>query len=216
MATSDGEASATRAEDWRAGHVASCVLELLDSAEGALDCDMVAARDLIVRARALLEVALEPAPPEAVSGGLRPWQIRKIEAFVRERLPDAIRVGELCREARMSPSHFSRIFKKSLGETPQAYVRRQRLERACRLMLVTTLPLTEIALACGYTDHAHFSRNFRAVFDLSPAAWRREQGAMTAGQAEQPRPDKPHDDIATMVHPCLVHPHPGQAERRPR
>jgi AraC-like DNA-binding protein len=47
-----------------------------------------------------------------------------------------------------------------------------RLEEGTRLLLDTDLPITEIALRCGYTDHSAFSRQFRALTSLSPSQFR--------------------------------------------
>jgi AraC-like DNA-binding protein len=49
---------------------------------------------------------------------------------------------------------------------------RSDLEEGSRLLLHTDLPITEIALRCGYTDHSAFSRQFRALTSLSPSQFR--------------------------------------------
>src|SRR5262249_21940724 len=77
---------------------------------------------------------------------------------------------------RLSVAHFARGFKRTLGEPPNAYLTRLRLERARNLMLFSDLSLAEVARACGFADQAHFSRRFRQRTGQSPGAWRREQG----------------------------------------
>jgi AraC-like DNA-binding protein len=51
-------------------------------------------------------------------------------------------------------------------------IHKSRLEEGTRLLLDTDLPITEIALRCGYTDHSAFSRQFRALTSLSPSQFR--------------------------------------------
>ena len=74
---------------------------------------------------------------------------------------------------RLSPAHFSRAFRTSFGCSPLEYVTRRRMERAQGLMLSTDIPLSQIALDCGFADQAHFSRLFRRVVGESPRVWRR-------------------------------------------
>jgi AraC family transcriptional regulator len=50
---------------------------------------------------------------------------------------------------------------------------RRRVERATILMLASNCSLGDIAMQCGFADQAHFSRHFRLVTGVSPAAWRR-------------------------------------------
>ncbi|MDF1774637.1 MAG: AraC family transcriptional regulator [Rhizobiaceae bacterium] len=83
--------------------------------------------------------------------------------------------------AGLGASQLRRLFKKHLNATPRAYLRRERLAMAQRLMLESNLPLSEIAYACGFFDPYHLSRDFRRVIGRSPASWRRlELGSQTA------------------------------------
>ena len=54
-------------------------------------------------------------------------------------------------------------------------INKARLDEGSRLLLHTELPITEIALRCGYTDHSAFSRQFRALTGLSPSQYRDTQ-----------------------------------------
>ncbi|HXK39796.1 MAG TPA: helix-turn-helix transcriptional regulator [Candidatus Paceibacterota bacterium] len=82
--------------------------------------------------------------------------------------------------ARLSPCHFSRVFRESFGCSPHGYISRRRVEHAQGLMLSGDAPLSQIALDCGFADQAHFSRTFRSIVGESPRTWRRvrvSQGA---------------------------------------
>ncbi|MEL7258687.1 MAG: helix-turn-helix transcriptional regulator, partial [Pseudomonadota bacterium] len=81
-------------------------------------------------------------------------------------------VEELAREAGMSPSHFSRVFKETLGSTPMQYVLAYRIEQAIKMMEDANRPLGNIALDCGFADQAHFSRSFKQVTGQTPRAFR--------------------------------------------
>ncbi|MEL7398644.1 MAG: helix-turn-helix transcriptional regulator, partial [Pseudomonadota bacterium] len=83
-----------------------------------------------------------------------------------------ITVDDLAREVAMSHSHFGRVFKETLGETPMQYVLAYRIEQAVDMMADKSTPLGEIALACGFADQAHFSRSFKQIIGQTPRAFR--------------------------------------------
>ncbi len=108
----------------------------------------------------------------ALSARFTSAHYHRVLAYIRKRLDQTITVEELAREAGMSASHFSRVFKETLGATPMQYVLAYRIEQAIKLMADATLPLGEIALACGFADQAHFSRSFKQVTGQTPRQFR--------------------------------------------
>ena len=134
--------------------------------------------DLLNRAGTLLltkasELARKCNDQENVQCGLAPWQIRHITTHIKENLGTALRVGQLARLCRLSPSYFTRMFSVSFGCPPHRFITRCRLERAKQLMLESDSRLCEIAMQCGFVDQAHFSRIFLKFSGVSPARWRR-------------------------------------------
>ena len=97
---------------------------------------------------------------------------KRVLAFIRANLDQTITVDALANEAGMSPSHFGRVFKETLGETPMQYVLAYRIEQAVAMMKDKHLQLGEIALACGFADQAHFSRSFKQVTGQTPRQYR--------------------------------------------
>jgi AraC family transcriptional regulator len=85
----------------------------------------------------------------------------------------------LARMASYSPWHFIRAFRAAYEETPHAYLVRQRLERARRLLCASPLAIAEIALASGFENRCAFSRLFRERFGVTAGAVRRG-GSVTA------------------------------------
>jgi len=127
---------------------------------------------------AVVEVAI-------ARGGLAPWQRRKVDRYVREHLERPVPIEELAEQIPLSVSHFCRTFKETFGDTPHTYLIRLRLESAQEMMLVTAEPLSQIALASGFADQAHFSKQFRRVVGETPSAWRRRN--LTEKQVETVR-----------------------------
>jgi AraC family transcriptional regulator len=166
--------SISRADDREGSHrLRSIVSDLITALNEALRDDG-GAESFLRRAVAILDVR-EPkrAIIAAVVGGLAPWQILRVTAYIQENLDKPIKNGELAAVARLSPCHFNRAFRNSLGDSPHFYVIRRRIQRAQGLMLSTHSPLSQIAIDCGLADQPHFTRLFRRLLGVSPAAWRK-------------------------------------------
>lgn len=104
---------------------------------------------------------------------LLPWQIHRINQYIADHIGRCILVSDLSAILQRSEAHFARAFKRTLGICPHAYIIHCRLEKACRLMMGSDTPLSDIALACGLSDQAHLCKLFRQTTGLTPAAWRR-------------------------------------------
>jgi len=79
---------------------------------------------------------------------------------------------ELAVIANVHPMHLTRAFRKFYGCSVGQYQRGLRIDRCCRLLKTTTLPVGEIALTAGFCDQAHFTRAFRAIQGCSPRQYR--------------------------------------------
>lgn len=82
---------------------------------------------------------------------------------------------ELARMANLSTSQFERRFRHAFGVTPRQYLQRTRVEKAARLLADTDQSVSQIAQACGFYDHAHFSRSFRSIMTVTPSDYRQSR-----------------------------------------
>jgi AraC-like DNA-binding protein len=89
-------------------------------------------------------------------------------------------VPTLARIAHVSPSHFSRSFKATFGETPHRYLQRRRIERAMALLRDTATPVTDAALIVGFSSLGTFSRTFHDIVGVSPSEYRRRTRPVAA------------------------------------
>ena len=96
--------------------------------------------------------------------------------FMHKSLSDKLSVTDLARVARLSPSHFARVFKSETGVTPIEYLQELRLIRAKRLLRDTGEPLTGIALDCGFNSSSYLSRCFMDRFGMYPSKFRKSLG----------------------------------------
>lgn len=95
-----------------------------------------------------------------------------VERLIEERLSRSLNVDQLAKQAELTPSYLSQLFRQVHGMTVLAYIRDQRLRRAVYLLQNSTLPIKAIAANVGYHDLQHFNKVFRSEFGLSPRAYR--------------------------------------------
>ncbi|MFM7427664.1 MAG: helix-turn-helix domain-containing protein [Elainella sp.] len=102
-------------------------------------------------------------------GQLSPRQLQEIIDLIHTDLPTELSLTDLAKHLNLSPFHFARLFKHSLGLSPHQYVLQNRIERAKKLIATTPkLSLTEIGLQVGFYDQTHFGKAFKRTVGLSP------------------------------------------------
>lgn len=105
-------------------------------------------------------------------GGLPQLQLRRILEYIDAHLDCEIKLADLARLLDMSPFHFSRLFKQSIGLSPHQYLIQQRVERAKQLLTQSDRLIVDIALACGFNSHSHLSKQFRQMTGITPKLYR--------------------------------------------
>ncbi|MBW4091698.1 MAG: helix-turn-helix transcriptional regulator [Proteobacteria bacterium] len=115
--------------------------------------------------------ALESGSPGGA--GLAPWQLRRAQSYIEAHLDGNPTISDLARECRLSPSHFGRAFRQTVGMPPHRWLTRRRIERAKQLLREGDMQLAQIALACGFGDQSHLTRSFTRRQGCGPGKWRR-------------------------------------------
>jgi AraC family transcriptional regulator len=100
-------------------------------------------------------------------------RINRVIDYIRGNLDRQVKLEELARVACFSEFHFHRIFGAVSGETLSSFTNRLRLEKAARLLRYSRQSLTDIALSCGFSSSATFSRAFRSGYGTSPSQFRK-------------------------------------------
>ncbi|MFI8221255.1 helix-turn-helix domain-containing protein [Streptomyces sp. NPDC085932] len=105
--------------------------------------------------------------------GLTARQLTDVRELMEQHLAEPLPISVLASTSGLSPSHFSRQFKNSTGQSPHQFLLHLRLDRAGRLLRTTMLPIADVALRCGFSHQEHLTRVMRAKLGVTPAALRR-------------------------------------------
>jgi transcriptional regulator of acetoin/glycerol metabolism len=114
--------------------------------------------------------------PTPIRGGLSPAVTRRVCDHIEGHLDEKIRLDGLAALAGLSTDHFARAFHQSVGVPPHTYLLRRRLEHVEHMLRDTPAPLSEIALATGFSDQSHLARHFRRWAGVSPRQVRWSEG----------------------------------------
>jgi len=106
---------------------------------------------------------------------LNSYQLRSVVDFIDSNISDDLSILTLARRAHLSPFHFARLFRRTVGVPPHQFVLRLRVQRAIALAKSRDLSFTQIAAECGFHDHAHLTRAFRRVLGTTPSAYLRRR-----------------------------------------
>jgi AraC family transcriptional regulator len=108
-------------------------------------------------------------------GGLSAKTLRSVTEFIAANLSEDLSIGRLADLAGLSPSHFLRAFRQTLGQAPHQYVLAQRLALVERLATTTDAPLMAVAGAAGFSNPSHMTAALKRARGLTPTELRREE-----------------------------------------
>jgi AraC family transcriptional regulator len=158
-----------RGADFAGGEAACLAIRLREEFRRFDTASPLAVEGLVLE---LLAAALRGTPAEG-EGKPPAWLLR-----ARDRLHDEFaappRLAELAAEAGVHPGHLVAAFRRHFRCTTGEFVRRRRIDWACRRMSDRDVSLAEVALAAGFSDQSHFSRTFKRLTGLTPAAYREQ------------------------------------------
>jgi AraC-like DNA-binding protein/ligand-binding sensor protein len=124
------------------------------------------------------------ASPGTHAGGL---VIDKACAFIKENYGRDIMLADVARAVFLSPNYLSSLFRKVVRCTFRAYLIRERIASAQRLLVETDTPIKEIATLAGFKDYNYFNRTFSQVLGTPPARYRMQRRESRAAR-RSPRP----------------------------
>jgi AraC family transcriptional regulator len=110
---------------------------------------------------------------EARGGSAAPRWLLRVRDLLTEHCTKAFALADLAAEGGVHPGYLAGAFRRHFGCTVGGYVRRQRVEVACRYLAESDTPLADVALLSGFADQSHFTRTFKRQTGLTPAAYRK-------------------------------------------
>jgi AraC-like DNA-binding protein len=131
--------------------------------------------DLLARSREVRPLSSPEFVPSLRRGDA--GRIDRVCRMLNERCTERITLAEAAAEAHLSIPAFSRFFRRKTGRTLVAYLHELRTGLACRELIETERPVSDIAFDSGFNNLSNFNRRFRSLKGMSPREFRRQFGA---------------------------------------
>jgi AraC family transcriptional regulator len=109
----------------------------------------------------------KPKPAKA-NNGLSEAKLQQVTEYINEHLAQDLKLNEIAAIAQLSPYHFSRLFKESMGITLHQYILQRRVEKAKYLLQYSQLSISEVATKVGFFDQSHLTRYFKQIVGVTP------------------------------------------------
>jgi AraC-like DNA-binding protein len=108
------------------------------------------------------------------SSKMSDYYIQEAIHYMEQNFQNDISIEEIAAVCGINRSCLGKIFRNSIGRSPQEFLMNYRMVKATELLKLTTLSIADIGTAVGYGNPLHFSRAFKNVYGVSPREWRNE------------------------------------------
>lgn len=108
----------------------------------------------------------------AKPGQNSPRWLQQARDLLHARFHENLTLADVAQIVGVHPVHLAQTFHKTYQHTVGDYVRKLRIEYACRELTMSPKPIVEIALAAGFCDQSHFTRTFKQVIGVAPSQYR--------------------------------------------
>ena len=108
------------------------------------------------------------------SGRMSDYYIKEAINYIEQNFQNNISIEDIAAVCGINRSHFGKIFRNSIGRSPQEFLMNYRMVKATELLKLTSLSIADISSAVGYENQLHFSRAFKNIYGISPREWRNQ------------------------------------------
>lgn len=102
-----------------------------------------------------------------------PRWLKQARELIAEQFAENLTLEQIASQVGVHPVYFASVFKQKYGCTVGEFIRRRKIEYACREILKGELSLADISLEAGFADQSHFSKIFKLYTGLTPANYRK-------------------------------------------
>lgn len=138
-------------------------------------------RDLHGRVVGMAGISKDLEQPDTEEIGYR--AVARAVEYIQQHFAEPLRIEDVARTTGLSVPRFARLVYRIFGLTPRQLLIRTRLEAASQMLVSGMGSVTDVAHACGYSDHSAFTRQFKVYVGLTPLAFRRIAHGMEEGCA---------------------------------
>jgi transcriptional regulator GlxA family with amidase domain len=107
--------------------------------------------------------------------GVQNAKVLQIIELMESSLAEPLSLIEIADDVGLSRRQIERLFRQEMGRSPARYYLEIRLDRARHLLVQSSMPVVEVAVACGFVSASHFSKCYREVYNRSPQQERAER-----------------------------------------
>ncbi len=100
------------------------------------------------------------------------YAVARAEHYIEQHFNEVVTVRQLAELGNMSVSSFNRLFKKETNLTPIEYLIEIRIEKSKKLLRRKEIPVTEVAMRCGFGSSSHFASSFSRIYNITPSEYR--------------------------------------------
>src|ERR1700761_8756877 len=107
--------------------------------------------------------------------GVQNAKVLSIIEHMKSNLAEPLSLLDIADDADLSRRQIERLFRQEMGRSPARYYLEIRLDRARHLLVQSSMPVVEVAVACGFVSASHFSKCYRELYNRSPQQERAER-----------------------------------------
>ncbi len=100
--------------------------------------------------------------------------IRKANSYIMDNYHKKITIDEIANHVNISKSYLEHQYKKQMGQTILGFINVLRVQKASKLLLKSTTPISEIAIQVGYTDKNQLNYEFKKIIGMTPREYRKK------------------------------------------
>ena len=108
------------------------------------------------------------------SGRMSDYYIKEAINYIEQNFQNNISIEDIAAVCGINRSYFGKIFRNSIGRSPQEFLMNYRMVKATELLKLTSLSIADVGSAVGYENQLHFSRAFKNIYGVSPREWKNQ------------------------------------------